>query len=153
MFIFQNICLINLRHLLTMVEQLIRLIVHSRSILRPPRTSKLLDRSLSPKTRPPQRYLTILSLFFNGFLHLRWPSSALITPPLLRCSSRHSITSPGPTMVLTPMKFVDIHRWVYVSIYLFFVVVNHVVSVLKFVEIVRKKIELVFSLWIVCSCK
>ena len=50
-----------------MVEQLIRLIVHSRSLLRPPRTSKLLDRSLSPATRPPQRYLTNL-FFFNGFL-------------------------------------------------------------------------------------
>ncbi|KAF3498779.1 hypothetical protein DY000_02052864 [Brassica cretica] len=33
MFCFQNIRLINLRHLLTMVEPLIRLIVHSRSLL------------------------------------------------------------------------------------------------------------------------
>ena len=53
MWCFQNVRLINLRHLLTMVEQLIRLIVHSWSILRPPRSSKFLDRSLSPAIRPP----------------------------------------------------------------------------------------------------
>ncbi|KAF2580842.1 hypothetical protein F2Q70_00011416 [Brassica cretica] len=67
MLCFQNVLLINLRHILTMVEQLIRLIVHSRSLLRTPRTLKLLDQSLSSATRPPQRYSTIL--FFNGFLH------------------------------------------------------------------------------------
>ena len=34
MLFFQNVCLINLRHLLTMVEQLLRHIVNSRSLLR-----------------------------------------------------------------------------------------------------------------------
>ena len=49
---FQNICLINLRHCLTMAEQLIRLMVYSRWLLRPPRSSTFLDRSLSPAIRP-----------------------------------------------------------------------------------------------------
>ena len=61
---FQNVRLINLRHLLTMVEQLIRLIVHSRSILRPPRSSKFPDRSLPPAIRPPSWCST--SLLFSS---------------------------------------------------------------------------------------
>ncbi|KAF2533485.1 hypothetical protein F2Q70_00029323 [Brassica cretica] len=36
-----------------MVEQIIRLKAHPRSILRPPRTLELHDRSLSPAIRPP----------------------------------------------------------------------------------------------------
>jgi len=52
MLCFQNVHLINLRHLITMVEQLIRLIVPSQTILRPPRSSKFADRSLPPAVRP-----------------------------------------------------------------------------------------------------
>ena len=62
---FQNILLINLSHCLTMVQQLIRVMVHSRSILRPPRTSKLLDRSLSPAIWPPSRCSTNLLISSN----------------------------------------------------------------------------------------
>ncbi|WZY97998.1 hypothetical protein YC2023_070327 [Brassica napus] len=52
MLCFQNIRLINLRHLLTMIEQLIQLIVHSRSILRLPRFSKFSVRFLPLTIRP-----------------------------------------------------------------------------------------------------
>ncbi|KAG5401143.1 hypothetical protein IGI04_015750 [Brassica rapa subsp. trilocularis] len=53
MLCFQNVRLINLRHLITMVEQLIRLIVPSRSILRPRHSSNFADRSLPSAVRPP----------------------------------------------------------------------------------------------------
>ncbi|WZZ15092.1 hypothetical protein YC2023_108181 [Brassica napus] len=48
-----------------MVEQLIRLIVNSRSLLRPLRTSKLLDR---PRLDHCKGTRPFSLLFFNGFL-------------------------------------------------------------------------------------
>ena len=62
---FQNVILINLSHCLTMVEQLIRLIVHSWTILWPSCTSKLLDRSLSLAIRPPSWCSTNLLFSLN----------------------------------------------------------------------------------------
>ena len=62
---FQNVCLINLRHSLTMVVQLIRLKAHPRSILRPPRTLELHDRSLSLAIWPPSRCSTNLLFSSN----------------------------------------------------------------------------------------
>ncbi|KAF2584649.1 hypothetical protein F2Q70_00036736 [Brassica cretica] len=91
-----------------MVEQLIQLIFHSRSILRPPRTSKLFDRSISPKTRPPQRYSTILSLFFfNVLLHPRFEiglaavhGSDVTTPLGTSKHPRPQNVEPSPERVL-----------------------------------------------------
>ena len=77
---FQNVRLINLRHLLTMVEQLIRLIVHSRSILRPPRSSKFPNRSLPPAIRPPSWCLA--NLLSRPFLSRR-AGYHILPPPLI----------------------------------------------------------------------
>ena len=61
----QTVLLINLSHFLTMVECHVRLMLHPRSILRLPRTSKLLDRSLSPAIWPPSWCSTNLLFYSN----------------------------------------------------------------------------------------
>ena len=86
MWCFQNVRLINLRHLLTMVEQLIRLIVHSRSILRPPRSSKFSDRSLSPAIRPPS--WCSANLLSRPFLSRRVGYHSLPTSIVSDCDTR-----------------------------------------------------------------
>ena len=68
MLCFENVHPINLRHLLTMVEQLIRLIVNSRTLLRPLRTSKLLDRPRLDHHKGTRPFSLLFFLFFNGFL-------------------------------------------------------------------------------------
>ena len=62
---FQNVLLINLSHCLTMVEQFIRLMVHSWSILWPSCTLKLLAWSLSPAIQPLSWCSTNLLFFLN----------------------------------------------------------------------------------------
>ena len=127
MWCFQNLRLINLRHLLTIVEELIRVIVNSRSILRPPRSSKFPDRSLSPAIRPPSWCST--NLLSRPFLsrragyHILPPPLNRIRPRILSCAIayRYDILNSSPYIftLSTTVPWVSSSRSPQLSSYLF----------------------------------